>query len=126
MSFAAQIAATGALVALVSFILGWFSREPENRWLRMELGIANDQLRAAVFSGAAVPPRQAVAPKESKGPLIDAGEAPIPQFLSPFINRYESDEGKAAARGEIFSLRARGMNDDEIWLHLQRIHPDLQ
>lgn len=126
MSFTAQIAATGALVALVSFILGWLSREPENRWLRMELGIANDQLRAAVFAGGVVPPRQAVAPRESKGPLVDAGETPIPDYLAPFILRYESDEGKAAARGEIFALRARGMNDDEIWLHLQRLHPDLQ
>lgn len=126
MSFTAQIAATGAVVALISFILGWLSREWENRWLRMELGIANDQLRAAVFNGASVPPRELVAPPSRKSPLHEAGEKTVPEFLMPFVNRWESDSGKAAARGEIFNLRARGMSDDEIWMQLQRKHPDLQ
>ena len=115
-----------AAAVIVGFILGWLSRHWENRWLRMELGIANDQLRAAIFGGASIPPRQAVMPRESKGPLQDAGMVPIPDFLEPYVNRYESEEGKASARGEIFKLRARGMNDDEIWMQLQRMHPDLQ
>lgn len=126
MSFAVQIMASGGALLMLGVVLGWVSREWENRWLRMELGIANDQLRAAIFNGAVVPPRQLVTAKPQKSPLAEAGERPLPDFLEPYINRYESDEGKAAARGEIFSLRARGMNDDEIWIQLQRLHPDLQ
>lgn len=123
-SFTVQIMLGGAGVLLLGAVAAWLLRETEVRWLRMELGIANDQLRHAVFAGAIVPPREAVMPRtEPRAPDINND---VPDFLQLFIDRYESDEGKAAARGEIFSMRRRGMKDDAIWIQLQRQYPDLQ
>ena len=100
-------------VALVAALRGYLAREREVRWLRSELGMANDRLYAAWNDGAKIPPR----PEPAGDPVSDA---PLPPELERFVQRYASDEGKAAARSQVFSMRARGMTDDGIWMELQR------
>lgn len=94
--------------------IGYLAREREVRWLRSELGIANDRLYAAWNDGAKIPPRP-----EPEAP--QAAEVPIPDYImNSFISRYDSDEGQARARSEVLAMYSRGMKFEAIWMDLQR------
>jgi hypothetical protein len=107
------------VAVIVGVVLGYYSREDQVRWLRSELGTANDRLYGAWVEGAKIPSRPEPAPD------APTTEEILPDYLNPFIKRWESEEARARARAEIITMRSRGMTFDAIWLDLQRRYPDL-
>lgn len=108
------------VVAATAYAAGYAARAKEITWLKSELTMANDRLYLAWKDEAAkIPARQDVQPPAGASVVV-----PIPPELERFVERYEADEGKNRARQEIFTLRAKGMSDDAIWMELQRRYGD--